>query len=68
MRRTHALLVSCFFFSLVAAGQVPTRIAIRAGRLIDGKSEKPLENVLIQVEGDKVCPSPLGELRQPAFR
>jgi len=30
------------------------RIAIRAGKLIDGRSEKPLENPLIQVVGDKI--------------
>jgi imidazolonepropionase-like amidohydrolase len=30
------------------------RIAIRAGTLIDGRSEKPLENPLIQVAGDKI--------------
>src|SRR5690242_6375306 len=30
------------------------KIAIRAGRLIDGKSERPVENALIVVEGDKI--------------
>ena len=29
-------------------------IAIRAGRLIDGKSEKPIENALIVVQGDTI--------------
>ena len=29
-------------------------IAIRAGRLIDGKSEKPLDNVLILIKGDTI--------------
>jgi len=38
----------------LVAGQAQTRIAIRAGRLIDGRSDKVLENVLIQVEGDKI--------------
>jgi imidazolonepropionase-like amidohydrolase len=52
MRRILVLLVSWLLLSILAAGQ--TRIAIRAGRLIDGKNEKPLENVLIQVEGDKI--------------
>lgn len=32
----------------------PKRIAIRAGHLIDGKSEKPLDNVLILIEDDKI--------------
>ena len=30
------------------------RIAIRAGRLIDGKSEAPITNALILIEGDKI--------------
>jgi imidazolonepropionase-like amidohydrolase len=29
-------------------------VAIRAGKLIDGKSEKPIENALIVIEGDKI--------------
>jgi imidazolonepropionase-like amidohydrolase len=37
-----------------AIAQTPHRVAIRAGRLIDGKSEKPLENALIVIEGDKI--------------
>jgi imidazolonepropionase-like amidohydrolase len=54
MHRILVLLVSCLLLSIVAAGQATTRIAIRAGKLIDGRGEKPLENPLIQVEGDKV--------------
>src|SRR3989441_3189995 len=34
--------------------QTPRRVAIRAGHLIDGKSDKPLENALIVIEGDKI--------------
>jgi imidazolonepropionase-like amidohydrolase len=30
------------------------RIAIRAGRLIDGKSDTPISNALIVIEGDKI--------------
>jgi imidazolonepropionase-like amidohydrolase len=30
------------------------RVAIRAGRLIDGKSETPIANALILIEGDKI--------------
>ena len=54
MRRILVLLASFLLFSILAAGQAPTRIAIRAGKLIDARSEKPLENPLIQVEGDKI--------------
>jgi imidazolonepropionase-like amidohydrolase len=54
MHRILVLLVSCFLLPIVAAGQATTRIAIRAGELIDGRGERPLENPLIQVEGDKI--------------
>src|SRR6267154_1744526 len=39
---------------MLALCQTPHRIAIRAGKLIDGKSEKPIENVLIVIEGDRI--------------
>jgi imidazolonepropionase-like amidohydrolase len=32
----------------------PKRIAIRAGRLIDGKSESAIQNAVIVIEGDKI--------------
>src|SRR5437773_7270567 len=32
----------------------PKRLAVRAGDLIDGKSDKPLDNVVIVIEGDKI--------------
>ena len=32
----------------------PKRIAIRAGRLIDGKSESAMQNAVIVIEGDKI--------------
>ena len=32
----------------------PKRIAIRAGRLIDGKSDSPIQNAVIVIEGDKI--------------
>lgn len=32
----------------------PKKVAVRAGRLIDGKSETPIVNALILVEGDKI--------------
>ena len=54
MHRILVLLISCLLLPIVAAGQATTRIAIRAGKLIDGRGEKPLENALIQVEGDKI--------------
>jgi imidazolonepropionase-like amidohydrolase len=32
----------------------PKRIAIRAGRLIDGKSDSAIQNAVIVIEGDKI--------------
>jgi imidazolonepropionase-like amidohydrolase len=54
MHRIVVLLVTYLLLGIVAGAQAPTRIAIRAGKLIDARSEKPLENPLIQVEGDKI--------------
>jgi imidazolonepropionase-like amidohydrolase len=54
MHRILVLLISCLLLAIVAAGQATTRIAIRAGKLIDGRGERPMENPLIQVEGDKI--------------
>ncbi len=52
---------ACVMLSICAAtpGQekdkaAPKKIAIRAGRLIDGKSETAIPNALILVEGDKI--------------
>jgi imidazolonepropionase-like amidohydrolase len=54
MHRTVALFFLCLLLPIVAIAQAPAQIAIRAGKLIDGKGEKPLENPLILVEGDKI--------------
>ncbi len=60
-RRSEIRLVGALL--LLSAGTVsaqqtaappPKRIAIRAGRLIDGKSETPVANALILIEGDKI--------------
>jgi imidazolonepropionase-like amidohydrolase len=42
---------NCWSANAIAAAK---RIAIRAGHLIDGKSETPVSNALIVVEGDKI--------------
>ena len=36
------------------SAQAPTRIAIRAGRLIDGRTDRPISNALIVVEGSRI--------------
>src|ERR1700675_4801001 len=38
----------------VAKDAPAKKIAIRAGRLIDGKSDTPIANALILIEGDKI--------------
>jgi imidazolonepropionase-like amidohydrolase len=48
-----SLLVGTTFAQQTAAPP-PRHLAIRAGRLIDGKSETPLSNALILIEGDKI--------------
>jgi imidazolonepropionase-like amidohydrolase len=54
MRRFAAVVLSTLLMPLLAAAQIPHRVAIRAGKLIDGKSDKPIENALILIEGDKI--------------
>lgn len=54
MRRYLALFLSSLVVPALALAQAQQRLAIRAGRLIDGKSDKPVENALIVIEGDKI--------------
>src|SRR5256884_4276519 len=55
MRRFLAFVLASPLVPVFAGGQAPHRTAIRAGRLIDGKSDKPIENALILIEGDKIA-------------
>src|SRR5882757_203106 len=55
MRRLLIAFGLSLVISMLALGQTPHRVAILAGKLIDGKSDKPLENVLIVIEGDKIA-------------
>src|SRR5713226_8562684 len=54
MRRLLIAVALSFGIAMFANCQTPQRVAIRAGKLIDGKSDKPLENVLIVIQGDKI--------------
>jgi imidazolonepropionase-like amidohydrolase len=54
MRRFLAFVLPSLLISIFAAGQAPHRVAIRASKLIDGKNDKPVENALILIEGDKI--------------
>jgi imidazolonepropionase-like amidohydrolase len=54
MRRVLFVFGLCLVIPMLSPCQMPHRVAIRAGKLIDGKSDKPIENALIVIEGDKV--------------
>ncbi len=55
MIRRSALLLLLFAAATSALAQAaPKRVAIRAGRLIDGKGGAPVANALILIEGDKI--------------
>ena len=54
MRRLVLAIGLSLGMPLLAFCQTPHRLAIRAGNLIDGKSDKPIENALIVIEGDKI--------------
>src|SRR5256885_10936473 len=54
MPRVLVLFVPYLLLGIGASAQAPVRIAIRAGTLIDARSEKPLKNALIVVEGDRI--------------
>ncbi len=53
MRRSLLLALICALcFS--SAAQMPKRIAIRAGKAIDGRSDAPIANALILIEGNRI--------------
>jgi len=54
MRRFLAFVLPSLLIPILSAGQTPHRIAIRAGKLIDGKNDKPVENAFILIEADKI--------------
>lgn len=55
MRRIFVAFGLSLVIPILAISQTTHRVAIRAGKLIDGKSEKPLENALIVIEGDRIA-------------
>jgi imidazolonepropionase-like amidohydrolase len=54
MRRIAAAVLLSLVLPVLAIAQAPHVVAIRAGKLIDGKSDKPIENALIVIEGDRI--------------
>lgn len=54
MMRRFAALVITLLCSISLSAQSPKRVAVRAGKLIDGKSDHPIANALILVEDGKI--------------
>jgi imidazolonepropionase-like amidohydrolase len=54
MRRSFTAFLLSLVIPMLAFSQDAHRMAIRAGRLIDGKNDKPMENALIVIEGEKI--------------
>src|SRR5258708_14103792 len=52
-----AVFFACQLIPLAAQEKAPTsakRVAIRAGHLIDAKGDRPIDNVLILIEGENI--------------
>jgi imidazolonepropionase-like amidohydrolase len=54
MKRGLALLMVALLYSISLNAQTPQRFAVRAGKLIDGKSDRPIANALILIEDGKI--------------
>jgi imidazolonepropionase-like amidohydrolase len=54
MRRLFLAVLAALLASLTAGAQAPRRIAVCAGKLIDGKSDRPIAHAVILIEGDKI--------------
>jgi imidazolonepropionase-like amidohydrolase len=54
MMRRLAVLVIALVCSISLSAQTPKRVAVRAGKLIDGKSDQPIANALILIEDGKI--------------
>jgi len=54
MLRRLAMIVLALVCCVSLGAQSPKRIAVRAGKLIDGKSDQPIANALIVIEDGKI--------------
>jgi len=54
MKRGLAVLMVALLVSISLNAQTPQRVAVRAGKLIDGKSDRPIANALILIEDGKI--------------
>jgi len=54
MVRRLAILFVALLCGISLSAQSPKRVAVRAGKLIDGKSDQPISNALILIEDGKI--------------
>ena len=54
MMRRPAILVAALLCTMSLSAQSPKRVAVRAGKLIDGKNDHPIANALILIEDGKI--------------
>jgi hypothetical protein len=55
MLRRSAILVAISLLSFCALAQSPGPIAIRAGRLIDGKNDQVISNAQVDLDRYRIC-------------
>ena len=55
MFRRVGIFFVAFLCCLSGGAQAPKKVAIRAGKLIDGKSDQPIANALIVIEGGRIA-------------
>jgi imidazolonepropionase-like amidohydrolase len=66
MTRRLAILIIALLCAVSLNGQSPKRVAVHAGKLIDGRSDQPISNALILIEDGKITsvtaggPAPAG--------
>jgi imidazolonepropionase-like amidohydrolase len=54
MTRRLAILLVALLCAVSLSAQSPKRVAVRAGKLIDGKGDQPISNALILIEDGKI--------------
>jgi imidazolonepropionase-like amidohydrolase len=54
MTRRLAILIIALLCAVSLNAQSPKRVAVHAGKLIDGRSDRPISNALILIEDGKI--------------
>ena len=62
-----AFLFSCLTFAQQPAPQ-PQHVVVRAGHMLDVKTGKMLDNVIVMIDGDKITGVSRAAARRPAIR